>query len=93
MEAHSLDLTMTSRNSRDSPPLRTTSPSPYLKRTFSLPITQRAWRELRRGTPAESLELLKVPVMHNLAPGELLVKVEAAALNPVYVSFWYSQLL
>lgn len=56
-----------------------------LKRAFSLPITQTAWREERRGPPAECLEQKKVPVMHDLAPGELLVRVEAAALNPVQV--------
>ncbi|KIM28960.1 hypothetical protein M408DRAFT_68560 [Serendipita vermifera MAFF 305830] len=62
---------------------RTESPNPMLKRAFSLPITQTAWREERRGPPTHCLEQKKVPVMHDLAPGELLVKVEAAALNPV----------
>jgi hypothetical protein len=55
--------------SRDSPPLRTGSPNAMLKRAFSLPISQMAWREMRRGSPAQCLEQRKVPVMHDLAPG------------------------
>lgn len=62
---------------------RPLTPNAMLKRAFHLPITQMAWREVRKGSPSECLEQLKVPVMHDLAPGELLVKVEAAALNPV----------
>lgn len=57
---------------RDSPP---NSPNPVLKRAYSLPIYQLAWREMRRGPPAICLEQLKVPVSHDLAPGELLVEV------------------
>jgi hypothetical protein len=68
------------------PPVRASSPNAMLKRAFSLPITQMAWREERRGPPEQCLEQKKVPVMHDLAPGEVLVKIEAAALNPVYVA-------
>ncbi|KAG9055642.1 hypothetical protein FS842_001623 [Serendipita sp. 407] len=62
---------------------RQPSPNPMLRRAFSLPITQYAWREVRKGHPSVALEQLKVPVMHDLAPGEVLVQVEAAALNPI----------
>lgn len=51
-----------------------------------IPTHQRAWREVRRGTPKVGLELqTDVPVSTQLAPGEVLVKVKAAALNPGYV--------
>jgi hypothetical protein len=56
-----------------------------------IPTHQRAWREVRRGAPKVGLELqTDVPVSTQLAPGEVLVKVKAAALNPVYV---YTNLL
>ncbi|KIM28961.1 hypothetical protein M408DRAFT_68665 [Serendipita vermifera MAFF 305830] len=54
-----------------------------LKGAFTLPTTQTAWLEERKGPPSHCLEQKKVPVTHDLAPGELLVKVEAAALNHV----------
>lgn len=85
LSAQSLDP----MTSRDSPP----RPSAMLKRAFSLPISQMAWREVRRGPPAQALEQLKVPVMHDLAPGELLVRVEAAALNPMYAYSHYVHLV
>ncbi len=51
-----------------------------------IPIHQRAWREVRRGAPKVGLELqTNVPVSTQLGPGEVLVKVKAAALNPGYV--------
>jgi len=51
-----------------------------------IPTHQRAWREVRRGVPKVGLELqTDVPVSTQLAPGEVLVKVKAAALNPGYV--------
>ncbi|KAG8831325.1 hypothetical protein FRC17_003278 [Serendipita sp. 399] len=66
------------------PPIqRPPSRNEMLKRAFSLPITQYAWREVRKGHPSTALEQVKVPVTHDLAPGELLVQVEAAALNPI----------
>jgi hypothetical protein len=52
-----------------------------------LPSTQTAWCHLRRGTPAEALELVHdapVPGLDGLKDDEVLVKVHAAALNPVY---------
>ena len=51
-----------------------------------IPTHQRSWREVRRGVPKIGLELqTDVPVSTQLAPGEVLVKVRAAALNPRYV--------
>ncbi|KAJ3536779.1 hypothetical protein NM688_g6791 [Phlebia brevispora] len=49
-----------------------------------IPKTQKAWVAVRRGKPSDALicdENAKVP--SNLEPGEILVKVQAAALNPV----------
>jgi len=52
--------------------------------TSDIPDTQRAWINVRRGIPAEALVDKKDwPVPKKLAPGEVLVKVHAAALNPV----------
>jgi len=51
---------------------------------MSLPTTQRAWINIGRGTPAEALVLKEDwPVSSNLSDGDVLVKVQAAALNPV----------
>lgn len=51
---------------------------------FTIPTLQSAWRVLRRGPPAKALSLEHdVPVPSELKDGEVLVKVEAAALNPV----------
>ena len=53
---------------------------------LTAPQTQRAWTVVSRGTPREVLLLDETaPVPSDLAAGEVLVKVEAAALNPVYV--------
>ncbi|EIW64611.1 NAD-P-binding protein [Trametes versicolor FP-101664 SS1] len=46
------------------------------------PTTQKAWRAMRRGKPADVLALVDVPVPAKLQKGEVLVKVQAAALNP-----------
>ncbi|KAG6874090.1 hypothetical protein C0995_006947 [Termitomyces sp. Mi166 len=49
-----------------------------------LPKTQRAWIVERTGSPAKALSLRSDwPVPSQLKPGEVLVKVQAAALNPV----------
>jgi NADPH:quinone reductase-like Zn-dependent oxidoreductase len=51
--------------------------------THVIPKTQRAWRVLRRGHPTKALQYVQdAPVRTNLAEGEVLVKVGAAALNP-----------
>jgi NADPH:quinone reductase-like Zn-dependent oxidoreductase len=53
----------------------------------SLPKTQRAWRVVRQGHPSKSLEFAQnAAVRSELKDGEVLVKVGAAALNPVSVS-------
>ena len=57
---------------------------------MSIPAQQRAWISVRRGTPSTSgnIKLSEDwPVDKNLRPGEVLVKVQAAALNPVWVEF------
>lgn len=48
-----------------------------------LPETQRAWRVVKRGKPSESLVFQTDVAIPPLSPGEVLVKVQAAALNPV----------
>lgn len=56
--------------------------------TNTLPETQRAWRVVRKGSPSKALHFDdQVPVPTKLAPGDVLVKVQAAALNPVLVDF------
>lgn len=45
--------------------------------------TQRAWRVVKRGKPSESLVFQTDVAIPRLSPGEVLVKVQAAALNPV----------
>jgi NADPH:quinone reductase-like Zn-dependent oxidoreductase len=51
-----------------------------------LPTTQKAWRLIQRGPPPIALEFAQsAPVRTELAEGEVLVKVGAAALNPVCV--------
>lgn len=50
----------------------------------SVPQTQKAWLAIRRGEPSYALRLdNNVPVSSKLENGEVLVKVQAAALNPV----------
>ncbi|KAG1891335.1 chaperonin 10-like protein [Suillus subluteus] len=49
----------------------------------NLPKTQRAWRAVKRGKPSESLAFQTDVAVPPLSPGEVLVKVHAAALNPV----------
>lgn len=50
----------------------------------SIPNFQRAWTVVRRGKPANALALQEEwPVPKELKEGEILVKVQAAALNPV----------
>ena len=51
-----------------------------------IPATQKSWRVVRRGTPSNALEFTQdASVPLDLQEGQVLVKVEAAALNPVYV--------
>lgn len=49
-----------------------------------VPATQKSWRAVRSGEPAKALALAdNIPVPSKLKKGEILVKVQAAALNPV----------
>ncbi|KAG6831298.1 hypothetical protein H0H92_011505 [Tricholoma furcatifolium] len=51
---------------------------------MSLPLSQRAWIVERRGPPAKALTLRSDwPVPSKLKQGDVLVRVQAAALNPV----------
>lgn len=51
-----------------------------------LPTVQRAWRIVRRGAPSEALILdTNFPVPTEIPTGEILVKIQAAALNPMRV--------
>jgi hypothetical protein len=50
----------------------------------NIPAVQRAWTVVKRGKPANALVLRSDwPVPQKLEKGEVLVKVQAAALNPV----------
>ncbi|KDR81831.1 hypothetical protein GALMADRAFT_276498 [Galerina marginata CBS 339.88] len=50
----------------------------------NIPDVQRAWTVVRRGTPSTALEFkTDWPVPKNLEAGEVLVKIQAAALNPI----------
>ena len=50
---------------------------------MSIPTIQKAWRVVRRGLPAQALEFKDIPVPTSIPAGNVLVKVQAAALNPV----------
>jgi hypothetical protein len=52
-----------------------------------LPATQRLYRVARKGEPKTALELIRdASVPSELQDGDVLVKVDAAALNPVCVA-------
>lgn len=52
--------------------------------TTSLPSNQKVWRVIRSGNPTTALVLdTQVPVPTKIPTGEVLIKVQAAALNPV----------
>ena len=49
------------------------------------PDIQRAWTVVRRGKPANALQLkTDWPVPKKLEKGEVLVRIQAGALNPLY---------
>ncbi|OBZ65238.1 Zinc-type alcohol dehydrogenase-like protein C16A3.02c [Grifola frondosa] len=59
----------------------------YFEET-QIPKTQKAWHVVRKGVPAHALHLDEnTPVPSKLAKGEILIKVQAAALNPVGYKF------
>lgn len=52
---------------------------------MSIPTVQKAWKVVTRGTPSKALvfdEHTAVAAESELQPGEVLVQVKAAALNP-----------
>ena len=56
--------------------------------TQDLSDIQKAWRVVRMGKPSKAVEIdTSLPVPKDVKQGEVLVKIHAAALNPVYVSF------
>ena len=51
-----------------------------------IPEKHKAWLAVKRGTPAQGLRFDEnVQLSSKLRPGEVLVKIQAAALNPVCV--------
>lgn len=50
-----------------------------------IPDTQKAWMIVRKGMPSDALLLDEHAAVPKLGKDEVLVKVQAAALNPVYV--------
>ncbi|EIW79204.1 NAD(P)-binding protein [Coniophora puteana RWD-64-598 SS2] len=51
--------------------------------SYDIPDKQQAWRVVSRGHPSRALKLEEIDVPKKLGKGEILVKVQAAALNPV----------
>ena len=52
----------------------------------SLPSVQTAWKIVRRGDPAKALvKEENAPVPKKILQGSMLVKIQAASLNPVCV--------
>lgn len=60
-----------------------TNPSAGTTAEKKIPATQKTWRVTRKGKPADVLKLTDAPVPAKLKKGEVLLKVQAAALNPV----------
>lgn len=53
--------------------------------TTQLPLKQKAWLVVRRGVPKDAVVFSdQVDVPSKLAAGDVLIKVQAAAFNPVY---------
>lgn len=58
----------------------TTSANPTIEK---IPATQKTWRVTRKGKPEDVLKFTDAPVPAKLKKGEVLIKVQATALNPV----------
>jgi len=55
-----------------------------LSTMVDIPAVQRAWTVVQRGKPSNALVLRSDwPVPQKLEKGEVLIKVQAGALNPV----------
>ncbi|KAH6919008.1 quinone oxidoreductase [Coprinopsis sp. MPI-PUGE-AT-0042] len=52
--------------------------------TTSIPDTQKAWLQVGQGTPQNAMQMkTDWPVTKNVPPDKVLIRVQAAALNPV----------
>ena len=50
----------------------------------TIPAVQKAWLVVRRGKPSQAVVLKEdYPVPSKLGPNEVLVRIQAAAYNPV----------
>jgi NADPH:quinone reductase-like Zn-dependent oxidoreductase len=60
---------------------------------MALPEKQRAWRLLKQGKPRQALSLQDdVAVPSKLAAGQVLVRIEAAALNPLLLFYGFVEI-
>ena len=56
--------------------------------------TYRAWRVVRKGLPQDALQLeTSLPIPKDLKHGDVLLKVQAGALNPVCVFMYFQSYL
>ena len=54
----------------------------------ALPITQKAWMVVKQGNPRDALAFKTDVTVPKPKKGEVLVRVRAAALNPVCVVYF-----
>ncbi|KAI0311549.1 hypothetical protein OF83DRAFT_1087609, partial [Amylostereum chailletii] len=65
-------------------PARAAPPSTSHVDSEGIPLTHRAWRVVRKGVPRDALNFeADLPVPRDLPLGHVLLKVQAAALNPI----------
>jgi NADPH:quinone reductase-like Zn-dependent oxidoreductase len=56
----------------------------------AIPAVQKAWVNVRQGKPSEAVVFRDdYPVPSKLPPGEVLIKIQAAAYNPVCVPWCF----
>ena len=54
--------------------------------TASLPSVQTVWKIVRKGDPAKALVKEEAPVPKIIPKGYVLIKIQAASLNPMCVN-------